>query len=118
MRHKPRALKAIESLYEIYASFNRAYFGGALPSEVVILFVPKGKNGLGLVTGSELACTLQEKDKAQIIEVSEEILADSRLAKVVIAHEQIHVKGVMNHGPAFRREWDRLAKEGFMRELM
>ena len=127
MRHKPRALKDLESLYELYERLNRKFFAGALPKEIRIVIVPVGRRGYSIDTrerddrNREMGCTTSFPgipEALQTVELNELAMADMMTATVVMAHEMIHVKGVLNHGAEFKKEVDRLAKEGLLREIL
>lgn len=127
MKHKPHALKAIEALYTLYERLNRRYFGGELPKEVRIVVVPVGRKGYTIDTREreekvrEMGCTTFFPDlpeALQTVELNELAMLDDTTATTVLAHEMIHVKGILNHGPEFKKEVDRLAKLGLLREIL
>ena len=72
-------------------------------------------------TTPELGCTTAFPDIPQAIktvELNELAMADMMTATAVMAHEMIHVSGILDHGPKFKKEVDRLAKAGLLREIL
>ncbi len=126
MRSKPQTLQAIEGLYKLYARFNKKYFADLLPKEVRLVIVPMNRTGYSIDTRPkkrgdlEVGCTTIPDDPAapRTVEINDLTLMDEPYARIVLMHEMIHVKGVLNHGPEFTREIDRIAKLGFLREIV
>lgn len=112
----PKALQDLQWLYKEYALLNQKFWRGALRTDVTILLVPRGRCGIGINTKMEDGITIHTEPP--IIELASGQVFSKIAATIVLAHEMIHVSGILNHGKAFMAEVDRLSKEGLLRRVL
>lgn len=121
----PATKRSVDFLYETYRKLNAKYWDNRLPQEVLIQVVPGGRIGYGI--NCRHSNPLMEEGfttegsgapHTQVVELQELMLAYPPYAKVVLAHEQIHVSGIYGHGKAFKEQVERLAKAGLLLELL
>jgi len=120
----PEAQRNLNWLYDLYRKYNKKYFGGKLPNEVLIQIVAAGTKGysidcnLNKATFEEGCTTIFSNEAPPVVELHEYMLSYPPYAKGVLLHEQIHVSGITGHGKEFNAECDRIGKLGATRELL
>lgn len=90
--------------------FNRRYFGGELNPRTLLKFHQDGKHWGWLIGESDDSCTLAMHHHCK---------ADSRVGRIFLLHEMVHLQlfPLDGHGERFEAEMLRLANEGAFRGL-
>lgn len=90
-----------------FRHYNRAYFGGRLPRNAELSWTPIEQ------------CWGQCCGEPPEIQLSPACGVDSRLARMTLLHEMVHLSlyPYLAHGPRFEAEMQRLAIAGAMKGL-
>ena len=90
--------------------FNRRYFGGELNPRTRLKFHQDGRHWGWLIGDTAESCTL---------EMHHHCKADSRVGRIYLLHEMVHLKlfPLEGHGERFEAEMLRLANEGAFKGL-
>lgn len=90
-----------------FRQYNRRYFGGYLPRDAKLSWTPIEQ------------CWGQSYGEPPTIEISPACGVDSRLARMTLLHEMVHLSlyPYRAHGPKFEAEMRRLAQAGAMKGL-
>lgn len=128
----PDSLLTTMDLYQAYERYNKKYWKGKLPPNVTINVIsPDGKGYIvslkeGNIGGSGFSTAAPNEP---LIELSAVTLSSDSHWKLVLAHEMCHLavdldgmkkgtRGKSQHGPRFKEEVRKLARLGFLEEII
>jgi hypothetical protein len=119
MRLRAR-LEPSPQLAEFYREFNREWFGGRLPADTRLYWMPARMANRSGHLAEVWGTRKQHRPITNFkISVSNRIRFSSRLVVRVLLHEMAHISTGLGaqHGPRWQREMLRLAKAGAFARL-